>query len=49
VDDLGLVETIDGFGESIDAPMFVKSSLQPRRLGLALCRDTQRSRERRSV
>ena len=28
MDDLGLVEAVDGFGESIDAPMSVKSSLR---------------------
>jgi hypothetical protein len=25
MDDLGLVEAVDGFGESIDAPMSVKN------------------------
>jgi hypothetical protein len=42
MDDLGLVEAVDGFGESIDAPMSVKSWLRPHQLGLAWGRDTQR-------
>jgi hypothetical protein len=27
MDDLGFVETVDGLGQSIDAPMLVKGSL----------------------